>query len=366
MIGSTMHSLGLLDAAVRFVAFGILALIAVLLLRDGPRRWTGYAGAAFSASAASYLLCSFGPARESAGAFLPLLQAACLTVPYFLWATALAIFGDLERLRWFHALPMAALLASGFASILSQGETWATATVLVHHAVVIGLCGHALATAWRGLADDLVEGRRKFRGLFIGMVALFGVVIALTEVLHSGEAVSAYLEFAGAGVILALVVAFALFALRLIPDRLFLAAPTESDAPASSARAELGPADRTALALILKAIESDRLYRREGLTISVLAQTIKIPEHHIRRVINAGLGYRNFNAFLNRYRIEDIKLALADPSKARIPILTIALDTGYNSLAPFNRAFRDMVGMTPSAYRKAKIGAASESEQSAG
>ena len=41
---------------------------------------------------------------------------------------------------------------------------------------------------------------------------------------------------------------------------------------------------------------------------------------------------------------------LADP-KNTLPILTIALTVGYNSINPFNRAFRDSKGMTPSAYR---------------
>jgi AraC-like DNA-binding protein len=35
----------------------------------------------------------------------------------------------------------------------------------------------------------------------------------------------------------------------------------------------------------------------------------------------------------------------------RIPILTIALSTGYQSINTFNRGFREIVNMTPSAYR---------------
>ena len=34
-----------------------------------------------------------------------------------------------------------------------------------------------------------------------------------------------------------------------------------------------------------------------------------------------------------------------------IPILSIALSTGYQSINTFNRGFRDVMGMTPSAYR---------------
>ena len=47
----------------------------------------------------------------------------------------------------------------------------------------------------------------------------------------------------------------------------------------------------------------------------------------------------------------EAKAALASPEQARIPILTIAMDVGYASLATFNRAFKSEEGITPSAYR---------------
>ena len=46
---------------------------------------------------------------------------------------------------------------------------------------------------------------------------------------------------------------------------------------------------------------------------------------------------------------------LADPAQREVPILTIALDAGFGSLGPFNRAFRDAEGMTPSAYRAGRL-----------
>ena len=35
------------------------------------------------------------------------------------------------------------------------------------------------------------------------------------------------------------------------------------------------------------------------------------------------------------------------------PILTLALNEGFNSLAPFNKAFRDRTGQTPTEFREA-------------
>jgi len=42
---------------------------------------------------------------------------------------------------------------------------------------------------------------------------------------------------------------------------------------------------------------------------------------------------------------------LADAEQRHLPILTIALTVGYNSINPFNRAFRELKGMTPSEFR---------------
>ena len=75
-----------------------------------------------------------------------------------------------------------------------------------------------------------------------------------------------------------------------------------------------------------------------------------MPEYRLRRLINGQLGYRNFNAFLNGYRIEEARAALADPSQAEVPVTTIALDAGFQSIGPFNRAFKVSTGVTPTEY----------------
>ena len=85
----------------------------------------------------------------------------------------------------------------------------------------------------------------------------------------------------------------------------------------------------------------------------------QIPEYRLRRLINQRLGYRNFNVFLNEHRIDEAKAALADPSQAEVPVITIAMDAGFQSLGPFNRAFKATTGVTPTEYRRLKASAAS-------
>jgi AraC-like DNA-binding protein len=96
----------------------------------------------------------------------------------------------------------------------------------------------------------------------------------------------------------------------------------------------------------------ERAYRREGLTIGSLSAELSVPEYRLRQLINEGLGHRNFNAFLNRYRIEEAKAALADPEQSEVPVLTIAMDAGFQSVGPFNRAFRAATDLTPTEFRR--------------
>ena len=110
--------------------------------------------------------------------------------------------------------------------------------------------------------------------------------------------------------------------------------------------------DPDLLAQLERLMKVERLYRQEGLTIGTLAARLGLSEQRLRRTINRGLGYRNFNEYLNRHRLADAKQALADPTQADVPILTIALDSGFQSLGPFNRAFKAETGMTPSEFRQ--------------
>jgi AraC-like DNA-binding protein len=102
---------------------------------------------------------------------------------------------------------------------------------------------------------------------------------------------------------------------------------------------------------IRAAFESERVYRRRGLTVGALAEHLKIPEYRLRSLIHGDLGYRNFNTLLHHYRVEEVSEALADPAQDDTLVLTLALSAGYDSISPFNRAFRALKGMTPTQFR---------------
>lgn len=63
------------------------------------------------------------------------------------------------------------------------------------------------------------------------------------------------------------------------------------------------------------------------------------------------LGFRNFNAFLNHRRVQRAQAALSDPGQSHLTVGEIAYALGYRSLGPFNRAFKDSTGETPTEFR---------------
>ena len=96
-------------------------------------------------------------------------------------------------------------------------------------------------------------------------------------------------------------------------------------------------------------------HRQDGLTLAQLAGQLGLGEAALRTLINQQLGFRNFNDFLHHHRLADAVQQLAAGDR---PVLSVALDCGYGSIGPFNRAFKQRYGMTPTDYRAAaRLGA---------
>ena len=98
-------------------------------------------------------------------------------------------------------------------------------------------------------------------------------------------------------------------------------------------------------------IVGDKLYLEPDLSLSKLSKIVGKSTQQISSVINQ-YGRRNFNDFVNYYRIQDAKMVLSGDDSDKYTISSIAFDTGFSSLSSFNSAFKKFEGATPSAYRK--------------
>jgi AraC-like DNA-binding protein len=94
-----------------------------------------------------------------------------------------------------------------------------------------------------------------------------------------------------------------------------------------------------------------KYFLKSDLKLADLSGYSGIPMHHISQVINEKLN-KNFFDFINEYRIEEFKNRLTDSKFDNYTILAIGLDSGFNSKAAFNAAFKKITGITPSDFKK--------------
>lgn len=100
-------------------------------------------------------------------------------------------------------------------------------------------------------------------------------------------------------------------------------------------------------------LDSEKAYLSPDLTLSELSKMTAIPSNQLSKVINTGFG-KNFNDYINEYRVEEVKSALSNPEYSHYSILGIAYECGFNSKATFNRVFKKLTGNSPSQFMNNK------------
>ena len=99
-----------------------------------------------------------------------------------------------------------------------------------------------------------------------------------------------------------------------------------------------------------KTMEANLFFQDAELRLSSLAEALGIHPHELSRIINVALR-KNFNDFINEYRIREVTRKLKDPAFDRLTLLGIAFDSGFNSKTTFNRTFKQMTGKSPAEYK---------------
>ncbi|MGK0386909.1 MAG: AraC-like DNA-binding protein [Patiriisocius sp.] len=100
-------------------------------------------------------------------------------------------------------------------------------------------------------------------------------------------------------------------------------------------------------------IIDEKLYIESDVSLSKLAKLIGQSTQKTSSVINQ-YAKRNFNDFINYYRIQDAKKLLSNTESEKFTISSIAYDIGFSSLSSFNSAFKKFENTTPSLYRKSQ------------
>ena len=103
---------------------------------------------------------------------------------------------------------------------------------------------------------------------------------------------------------------------------------------------------------LLSYIHTNKPYLNNDLRLVQLADKIGFSSHILSKLINEK-SKKNFNQFINEYRLEEAKKLLIENSEARIK--TIYFDVGFNNKATFNTAFKNKFNCTPSEYKRKNL-----------
>lgn len=102
---------------------------------------------------------------------------------------------------------------------------------------------------------------------------------------------------------------------------------------------------------ISKLIIDEKRYLESNLSLAGVSKLVGKSTQKTSSAINQ-YSKRNFNDFINYYRIQDAKKMLSDSENNKYTISSIAFDMGFSSLSSFNSAFKKFTGTTPSSFRK--------------
>ncbi|MBR0871513.1 AraC family transcriptional regulator [Bradyrhizobium tropiciagri] len=347
------------ELCLRAAAVTLLLVLAASMFADFRNVLAGRLVIAFALGAAAHAVtASIGAGPPVSAWHAPLIALATGDIVVF-WLFTRALFDDAFALRWWHGLIWAAVTAFSFVNcmwIAPGGHAQAAITAV--NLLVLVFIALAVAQTIGSWSADLVERRRRVRVFVVAASALYGGMNALLQIAYAGSRVTVeWANVLNMAVLVAIVAAITWAMMRVDGADLF-AAPAEPVVANVAPAAAEDAADRKLVDALMRLMADERIYRHDNITIGTLATRLKIPEYRLRRLINQRLGYRNFNVFLNNHRIEEAKAALADPAQAEVPVITIAMDAGFQSLGPFNRAFKATTGVTPTEYRKLKASAA--------
>jgi AraC-like DNA-binding protein len=347
-----------IDIALRGATVALLLVLASALFRGFGTVLAGRLAAAFALGSAAHAVSySIGATSPVSIAHAPVLALSTGNVVVF-WLFTRALFDETFRLRWWHALVWAAVAAFSFVNcIWIAPASGARLSIIAINLIALGFIALAVTQTVASWSSDLVERRRSVRVFIVSAAALYGGLNAVLQIAMSGSGGAEIANTVNLVVLAAVVAAICYAMMRVDGADLFPAAP-EVQAEASVAAVVESGADQKLVDALMRLMDDERIYRHDNVTIGTLASKLGIPEYRLRRLINQRLGYRNFNVFLNEHRIAEAKVALADPSQAEVPVITIAMDAGFQSLGPFNRAFKAITGVTPTEYRRLKATAA--------
>ena len=336
-----------LNTVLQITCITLLGVVCILLIKYARAGLNTWAGIGLTVAVICYLILET-PFIQSYRILFLIALTGSISVPVLFFLLTKAIFDDHFKPTWailgWFALEIVPHFCIYLRGVVSINDTLLQITNIVSEIVSLGFVLAGLYVAVKTRKADLVESRLRFRNIFILVTAaIIGITLIVESLPIARESVD-ILQVVQRTSIILLTLFFLLSNLEIKSGFFFNEVPKEKQVVIE---------DTQLRAKLESLIQEKKIYRKEGLTIGELAELMNEQEYRVRRLINGDLGFRNFNDFLNQYRVNEACEVLNDPSQNRKTILEIAYSLGYQSIGPFNKAFKELKETTPTAYRKA-------------
>lgn len=266
------------------------------------------------------------------------------------WLLARALFQKPSSRRQYWPLALVLALVVAGAVLRVSGDAAAALPRMVANVGTLISSTLLLMAAFepiRGISRETPKAERRFRAVFAcGYVAILAVAVIWINGSPNGSFAALWGgSIKAACAVLALLgMALAIWYRRRNPQ-----------VAGRETRPRVPGAGESALGQrLLGLMRDDAAYALPDLRVADVARRVGEAEYRVTQCITGSLGFRNFNHMTNHFRVSEAKRRLADARFSHLPILTIALDCGFGSIGPFNRAFKAETGVTPMGFRQAR------------
>ncbi|MEM1052825.1 MAG: helix-turn-helix domain-containing protein [Pseudomonadota bacterium] len=339
-------------------SFALLGVLAVLVTINQLRSITGKLLMSLCVTLMALMISTLPSEANLPPALL--WTARILDVPntVLAWLFVKSMLEDEFRIQLKHLFVSLLYCLGAWSLWLNHWIEWTPYIVEVSWVInlsVLALFLRLLVQIWKQRRDDLLHKRRQFRLVFVLLVTGTVSVSIISEIFVrsiSPEAVDLNKML----ITLSLVILGFLWLARIPASHIaFLATlpQPEGAKPVATDKA------KAILARIDQCMEEEELWRDPSLSLPELAKAVGVGEKRLRTLINEHLGYRNFPAFVASYRIEAVKAMIRDERKRDDTVSSLAFSCGFNSLASFNRLFKQSEGVSPLEYRTQNLSIAS-------